>query len=147
MFGFQYKALYKNGIDHWPLTQPQFDALRNHWWIYYCLSELRLIRDQRASLHLSRIVSPSSIQYQARISARGENKIAWYWRWGAFYEALKKCTTGIQIRSSSALDQILNLDHDEQVSLELRALGIHMFLTDLVKGRAIHYSPRLERER
>src|ERR1700729_564660 len=41
LFGLQYKALYKNGPEFWPLDHTQHDTLQGFKWIYYCCSELR----------------------------------------------------------------------------------------------------------
>jgi hypothetical protein len=62
LFGFQYKALYKNNRDFWKIDSVQHKQLSLFPWIYYCLSELRKPKDFRASLHLARIVE-SNFEY------------------------------------------------------------------------------------
>src|ERR1043165_9049119 len=45
LFGLQYKTLYHNGDDHWPLDNEQHKTLRNFPWIYYSCSEIRETRE------------------------------------------------------------------------------------------------------
>ncbi len=35
IFGLQFKALYKNGEDHWNLDEIQHEKLRGYDWVYY----------------------------------------------------------------------------------------------------------------
>ena len=47
IFGFQFKALYKNGHDHWNLEQAQHRSLASFDWMYYGLSDLKTSRQHR----------------------------------------------------------------------------------------------------
>ena len=90
LFGFQYKALYKNHEDHWPLSLTQHSTLARYPWVYYCLSEVRHAREHRAALHLTRIMD-SHFEYQDKLLLRRDDmKI--YSRWGAFYKGLERCS-------------------------------------------------------
>ena|SRR6266446_7459295 len=49
LFGLQYKALYRNATDYWPIDDQQHLNLQAFaGWAYYCFSELRSARDPAA---------------------------------------------------------------------------------------------------
>jgi hypothetical protein len=62
VFGLQFKALYRNGGDHWPLDRTQHRKLTRYPWIYYCFSELTTVADHRLGLDFARIVRPTAVQ-------------------------------------------------------------------------------------
>src|SRR5713101_6669018 len=59
LFGLQYKALYHNGEEFWPLAEEQHQTLKGYPWMYYCCSELRDPSEQALALFLSRFYRPS----------------------------------------------------------------------------------------
>ena len=142
LFGFQYKALYRNGRDFWQLNSVQHRRLSVFPWIYYCLSEMRNARDYRASLHLARIVNPR-FEYQERIFPTGDGRMEFYSRWGAFYQGLQKCTNGVLVQSQRDLIEILNPDIEFDLTRELTESLVDVFLTDFASRRAVHLSPQL----
>jgi len=56
LFGLQYKALYKERRDYWPINKEQHQQITHYKWIYYCLSELKSSAEHRTALHQVRIV-------------------------------------------------------------------------------------------
>jgi hypothetical protein len=106
IFGFQYKALYRNGRDHWPLDAAQHRELSRYSWLYYCFSELKDYRNARAALHFARIVN-TGIEYQESIYPYGQGRIEFYSRWGAFYQGLVQCRKGVKVTSKDELLEIL----------------------------------------
>jgi len=99
LFGFQYKTVYRNGKDHWPLDPNQHRRLRVYPWIYYCCSELRDPADHGLALHFARIYA-TGFGYQPRLSGSSYSEgQARYIRWGAFYQQLKQCRAGLRVTS------------------------------------------------
>lgn len=142
LFAFQYKALYGNGRDHWPINQEQHDLLAHFSWIYYCLSELRYLRDSRAALHLSRIKT-SNFEYQPRLYVTGADRIRGYVRWSTFYQNLEKCHSGLLVRSDTEMRNALTIGSNVVLPYELERLVIDAFVLDLASRRAVHFSPYL----
>src|SRR5688572_10469433 len=54
VFGIQYKALYANGSEHWPLNRDQHETLARHPWIVYCASELTSVEQRGHALRRAR---------------------------------------------------------------------------------------------
>ena len=96
LFGFQYKPLYHNGQDYWPITKSQHERLRHYPWVYYCLCEMRDVRDRRAALHLSRIVR-SDFPFVEKLGLHRSTSDPYYMRWGAFHQGLVSCRYGISV--------------------------------------------------
>jgi hypothetical protein len=65
LFGFQYKALYGNGQDHWNLNMQQHMKLKKYNWIYYCMSELKNYSELRLSLHKCKILT-ANFEYKEK---------------------------------------------------------------------------------
>jgi hypothetical protein len=142
LFGFQYKALYKNKEDYWPINSEQHAALSDYPWVYYCLSELRRADEHRIALHLTRIIEPR-FSYQEKLFPRGEDKIKIYSRWGAFYQGLEKCYNGIVVKSPQHLKELILQDRVAPNLKNLATLAVDVFLADLDSKNMIHYSPSL----
>jgi hypothetical protein len=103
VFGLQYKALYHNGKDFWPLDQTQHSTLQGHRWIYYCCSELKDVADHRLALHFARFYR-SRFEFTESLPATGPFRGGGvYFRWGAFYRGLKACRIGAKVRSQDEL--------------------------------------------
>lgn len=142
LFGFQYKALYKNDEDYWPLNAIQHRKISNYRWVYYCLSEVRRPNEHRVALHLSRIV-PSSISYQEKLPSKGAEKVWPYSRWGAFYQGLVDCPNGIIVKSPEQLKELIMQDKDDPNLERFADLAVDVFLADLASKNMVHYSPFL----
>jgi len=54
LFGLQYKTLYGNGRDFWPLDPTQHKTLQRFPWIFYCYSELKHVADRSRALPVAR---------------------------------------------------------------------------------------------
>ena len=95
LIGFQYKALYANGGDHWELDEEQHRELRRRPWIVYAASELRDPSECRNALYRARFYSPS-FPYEAQLSAGGKRP---YLRWAALFDRFRRCTAGQALAS------------------------------------------------
>ncbi len=142
LFGLQYKALYRNSQDFWPIDQDQHRTLVSFPWIYYCLSELKDTRDHRAALHLVRIIN-TSFGFQERLYPGGPARIRYYSRWGAFYQGLERCTNGVLIPSRKDLNRILRPENNVELPHRLTESMADVFLADFVSRHTVHLSPQL----
>jgi hypothetical protein len=136
LFGFQYKPLYKNEPDFWPINERQRADLQGVDWIYYSLSEIRSGKDHRLALHKQIITSPTEIPEGKELHV-GTKFI--YYRWGGFVEALERCRTGRLIRSEQDLRAAFApiLDKPEA------SAAIDVFLAGFEQRRMVHLSPHL----
>jgi hypothetical protein len=109
LFGLQYKAIYANRHDFWPLDSDQHKVLQNYPWIFYCCSELKDVSDHGMALHYARF-------YRPRFKFRDElaNSIPFrhkgsvlYSRWGSFYRGLRECRVGVKVKTSKDLRDLL----------------------------------------
>ena len=140
MFGLQYKALYRNGQDHWPLSQLQHERLRAfHDWGYYCLSEVTSPMDYKIAIHRARFV-PVSLNFEPRLYA---NRLDMrYYRWGGFIAGLEGCTVGRRVATRQDVEQALrpaDRDYIEEVDRYL----VDVFLANLQERRLLHLDDRL----
>ena len=149
LFGFQYKALYHNGGDFWPVDSAQHQTLTKYPWVSYCLSELKDVRDHRLALHQARIVeiskvSPPRITRSDFYNAESST-FRTYRRWGAFLEAFRACDpdSGIRVESREHLMRLLFPDPQAPKREELSRLVVDVFLADLELRRILHFSPQL----
>jgi len=144
LFGFQYKALYHNDEDYWPLDERQHRELSAYPWIYYCLSELTNTGDHRIALHLVRIVEPK-FDYRARLSRIWDRNgpLPPYSRWGGFYQGLESCLNGILVRSEKELRHLLMGNRDDIRLERIVSMMVDTFLTDFDSKHTIHFSPFL----
>lgn len=143
LFGFQYKALYHNGEDYWPIDSRQHVTLLNYPWIYYCLSELQSVQDNREALDLMRIVETNEIGEQMKLFPTGTQGLRTYGRWLAFYQGLEKCYKGVKVESRSHLTKLLRPGDGIDTPRELAHLLVDLFLTDFSSRHAVHLSPML----
>lgn len=144
LFGFQYKALYHNGEDYWPLNANQHGELSSYPWIYYCLSELQNAQDHRVSLYQARIVE-NDFGYRQRLSPawKTNNLLKPYTRWEAFYRRLEKCLNGVLIHSEKHLKEVLMANRDSIHLERMVDMLIDMYLADFASKNVIHFSPLL----
>lgn len=141
LFGFQYKVLYRNGRDYWPISERQYKTLKQFTWIYYCLSEVKNLRELRTSLHFCRIMG--DFKYRDKLYPDENSKFPYYSRWGAFYQGLEQCRKGVVVQSRDHLVRLLNPSDKPKLPRELGELLIDVFLIDFKSHHAIHYSPFL----
>lgn len=130
LFGFQYKTLYHNGVDFWPLDEAQHETLQKHRWIYYCCSELRDLEDHGLALHFSRIYR-TRFAFESALSA----KVPFPWRhsyvrFGAFIRALRICRFGVRLHSREQLKDLLSPFSGTARRREVEHMG-EFFLADL----------------
>ena len=106
LFGLQYKTIYGNHEDFWPLDRAQHETLKSYPWIYYCCSELREVADRALALHFARLYRPR-FEFQPALPTSGFFHGGQpYVRWGAFYRGLKTCRVGARV---GGLDQLREL--------------------------------------
>jgi len=107
VFGLQYKTLYHNSEDFWPLDEDQHRTLQERRWIFYCCSELKDVADHRLALHFARFYR-SRFEFKTSLPTTGLFRGGGgYFRWGAFYRGLKACRIGHKVRSQSELRDLL----------------------------------------
>jgi hypothetical protein len=106
LFGLQYKSLYKNGPDFWPLDRTQHNTLQGFKWIYYCCSELRDVTDHGLALYMARFYR-SRFEFQRGLLASGLFQGSGYIRFGAFYRGLRDCRYGAKVTSQAELQDLL----------------------------------------
>jgi hypothetical protein len=108
LFGLQYKTIYQNRKDFWPLDRAQHETLQRYPWIFYCCSELRDVADHGLALHFARFYR-SRFEFRPELSAsvlfHGGRP---YFRWGSFYRSLKECRIGAKVRSRDELRELLS---------------------------------------
>lgn len=139
LFGIQYKALYKNGEDHWPLNERQHNTLQAYSdWAYYGLSEMTDSGDHRIAIHQALFV-PVTIDYSSKI-LRGHLDFHYY-RWGGFVNGLKRCTVGRRIKNRSEIEQAVRpiaRDYIEEIDRDL----VDAFVANFDKKRLLHLNSR-----
>lgn len=141
IFGFQFKALYKNGDDHWNLDAAQHGGLASFDWMYYGLSDLRSSRQHRNALHYLRVL-PTQFRFQPKLSAAGwsQNELPPYFRWAAFFEGLCSCKHGRRISSRSDLQRALWPHTDQTAPGEIVQIADDVFIANLEARRAVRFS-------
>lgn len=139
LFGFQYKALYRNNADFWQINREQHEKLAHFPWIYYCLSELKTTRDHRAALHLVRIIE-TRFKFSEKLYLKDltGNKGFIYRRWGAFYQGLDRCTKGVQVSTPEELRDLLKPKNKPDLPWELSKLMIDIFIVDFESRHSVH---------
>lgn len=139
VFGFQYKALYSNGSDHWRLDHDQHDAFQGFPWVYYAASEITTTRDQADALKLVRIYSPG-ISYHRRLLRHGRGPR--YLRWSTFFRAFAACLVGYRVSSRSQFLSILGDISGTGPVREARQMTEHLFV-DIDRKRSLRVRGRL----
>ena len=112
LFGLQYKALYHNDREHWNLDEYQHRTLALYPWIYYCLLELREVKELRVALHLARVAKPS-FPYKSKLYPSGRDRFSDYSRWATFYRQLEGCRNGVLVTSEEHLEELLTAGTDD----------------------------------
>jgi len=144
LFGLQYKALYHNSRDHWQLDEHQHRTLVLYPWIYYCLLELREIKELRLALHLARLAK-ANFPYRSELYPIAPERFSDYSRWATFYREVERCRRGVLVSSEGQLKQLLTAGSDEPSLDRISREAIDIFLIDFASRHAIHYSPFLAR--
>jgi hypothetical protein len=140
LFGLQHKALYHNGQDHWVLDRSQHaDLIAKFPWVYYCLSEIRSVRDSPSALHACRFVRPTALTPPRANMV----DVREYMRWWPFISRFIACTVGVEVGSRSELNSLLSPDDPTTRPGELERLLVDAFVVDVGQGHAIHLDPRL----
>ncbi len=140
LFGLQYKALYEDARDHWPLNQQQHDALQDYRdWGYYALSEVTACEQFRVALHHTLFV-PVNIDFHPAVHVGRIN--AAYYRWGGFAEGLERCSVGLRVRNERELRSALQRN-DRPFVREVDRLLLDVFVANLESRRLIHLDGRI----
>jgi hypothetical protein len=123
LFGLQYKAIYRNGEDFWPLDRAQHKVLQRYPWIFYCCSELRDVVDHGMALHFARFYRPR-FEFQPALPTSGVFRGGHpYSRWGTFYRGLKECRLGVRVQSREELRDLLSPFVGPARSREVNQMG------------------------
>jgi hypothetical protein len=140
LFALQYKTIYRNSEDFWPLDRAQHKALQHHPWIFYCCSELRDVANHGLALHFARFYRPR-FEFQPALPASGLFRGGHgYVRWGAFYRGLKACRVGARVQSQDQLRDLLAPFSGAARLREVRQMG-EVLLADF--ERRILFAERL----
>jgi hypothetical protein len=144
IFGFQFKALYKNKHDHWRLNPQQHEQLKTFDWMYYALSDITSSLQHRTALHYLRI-APSSFEFTENLTRSSLPQLgdARYVRWAAFFEGLRKCKYGKKIRHQDDLWRAV-WPNRADIPREIRGIADEVFLADFQEKRAVRYSSLIE---
>lgn len=139
LFGIQYKPLYQNGTDHWPLTEHQHEQLQEFKdWGYYGLSEVRDGSDHRVALHQSLFVD---VAFPYRDTITKQDLHGKYYRWGGFFDNLKKCPVGRVVESRKDIEAALRpIDRQDIPEIDEHLLDV--FVVNLTKRRMLHLDGR-----
>jgi len=139
IFGLQYKALYHNAYDHWNLSQDQHNALQRFPWMYYCMSELRHLREAIWALHYARFYRPSFVfRSPLRLGHPPFNPA--FRRWGSFVQAFMDCRVGRKISTQQDLENIIGQCREIQQVRAFIEEFVDVFFVDL-QTRAILHAP------
>jgi hypothetical protein len=104
VFGVQYKALYRNGVEHWPITREQHDTMAEYPWIVYCASEITRVDQEEQALRLARFYG-GDFPYQARLYRRTRKPK--YLRWTDFIRGFETCLFGRRVKSKEEFRELL----------------------------------------
>ena len=107
LFGPQYKAIYRNNKDFWPLDRAQHEVLQRYPWIFYSCSELKDVADHGMALHFARFYRPRFEFHPAILTSGSFRGGHPYFRWVTFYRALKECRVGVRVQSRDGLRELL----------------------------------------
>jgi hypothetical protein len=141
LFGFQYKALYRNGADHWHLDRRQHDQLQAYSdWIYYCFSGLREVSEQRVALHRV-FIARVGFEYHTSIPHQGIRRVLGsYFRWAGFVAELERCRGGVKVTSADEIRAAVRRA-DRPLTTELDRDLVDVFVANLDGKRLLHFSP------
>lgn len=106
IFGFQYKTLYHNGEDRWPIYDSQHKTMGQFPWIYYCCSELTDPTEFATALHQARIYR-GSFRYRPALLQK-DRRTPRFYNWGEFYQGVKRCTFGVELWSEEEFTKLLD---------------------------------------
>jgi hypothetical protein len=107
LFGLQYKAIYRNRQDFWPLDRAQHEVLQRYPWIFYCCSELKDVTEHGLALYFARFYRPR-FEFQPELLTSKLFRGGYpYFRWGTFYRGLKECRVGVRVQSRDELSELL----------------------------------------
>lgn len=139
LFGIQYKPLYRNGNDYWPLSADQHGKLQHFEdWAYYGFSELKDVADQGNALHHSLFV-PANIKYQEKILKRDLRRPKYLW--GEFVAGLESCKFGRKITNKDDFEAALRPVERELIR-EIDGNLVDLFVADFENRRLVHLDGR-----
>jgi len=133
LFGLQYKALYQNGKDHWPVSGRQHEDILKIPWISYCLSEMRSLDEEGAAIHHCVFVTPTDVS-PPRVDARPQV----YARWAGFLANLRLCRVGVVVENEEQVRTALTGPDRQSMPQQLLDLGIDTFILDFASKNALH---------
>lgn len=139
LFGLQYKTLYKNEHDYWPLNEQQHRALQAFSiWGYYCFSQMKDSKDHRVAIHKAMFI-PVTMKYCEKIHAGHID--AMYYRWGGFVNGLEICTVGKRVTSREEIVAALRpIERDTIVEVDQNVVDV--FAANINLKKIIHFDSR-----
>ena len=147
LFGLQFKALYRNAFDFWPLDIRQHGDLSAFKWMYYGFSDLTSGQQQRNALHYLRIAS-TSFDYIPRVPRGGfyPGQKVQYVRWAGFFEGLQKCSSGLKVSGAAEITRALWPRGDQAAPREITQIAHEVFIMSLKRPRVVRFSTLLAPE-
>lgn len=137
IFGLQYKALYHNANDHWNLNEDQHNTLQRFPWMYYCMSELRDLREVRFALYYARFYD-STFAFRSPLPQSHAAFNPAFRRWGSFFQGFQQCRVGHKITSREDLDSVIRQCREiQQVRAFVEQL-IDVFFVNVDTRTALH---------
>jgi hypothetical protein len=130
VFGLQYKALHRNGTEHWTLAKEQHDTLARHPWILYCASELVRVDQRKEALRHARFYG-GDFPYQAWVHPHSRQPK--YLRWREFIRGFEACLIGRRVESKGEFRSLLATANGVGPLREARDATDHFFLNLDVK--------------
>lgn len=138
LFGIQYKVLYQDTVDYWKTPQRQIDQVSKFGWIYYGLSDLKKLRDARNALHALRLCDASMIAAPRTVMTHINKAV--YYRWWAFFEAMRSCKLGITLDNEGDFLGAMAPVWENLPMLNDAQDAVEVFLLHTGTRKAIRYS-------
>jgi len=132
VFGFQYKTLYRNGEDRWPIDDSQHRTMEQFPWIYYCCSELTEPKEAATALHQARIYR-GSFRYRPALLQK-DRRTPRFYCWGEFYQGIKRCTFGLKLWSPQEFAELL-AELEGEARLRQARQMYEVFVVELERGQ------------
>lgn len=145
LFGLQYKTLYEDENDYWPISITQQKSLAPFPWIYYCLSGLKNVQEHRNSLYFAKFMPVNVLRWTEEVFIRGDYRLQNIEHekdtWGAFYNGLQECTVGTLVESRQHLEKLFIPVDDDKDMFDFLDQVVDLFLPDYSLRKIVHLSP------
>lgn len=141
VFGLQYKALYHNSADHWPISEQQHRTLQTFGCMYYALSTIRSM-DQRDEALSHLMLRSVDFPYQRALPLGEATGLV---DWETFIAGVQSCEYGARV---STRDELLAAlwPHSEPVPPEIYSVVDDVFLLNINRQELVRYSSSIQGE-